>query len=91
MKFVRRAHNITLTFTNGYLSKVEQLIQVAKDKFRTRTLKPKQVRFLYDMSVFFKTTRLPIFELMQWIKWKNEVINIEMVDEKTIKIIEIKL
>ena len=89
MRWIKKPENITLTFVNGFLHKVEQERVVNGRK--VRKLRVQDVQFLDDMRTFFKTTRLPIFELMQWIKHQNENINVEIVDATTIKLININL
>lgn len=89
MKWIKKPENITLTFVNGYLHKVEQY-RVSRNK-KLKVLKVRDVQFLDDMRVFFKTTRLPIFELMQWLHFKNKNIEIEIVDSSTMKLINLTM
>ena len=88
MRFIRTPNHIDLTFTDGYLSNVEQYQEVTQ---KTRKLRVIDVEFLYDMSKFFKTRRLKMFDLMQWIHHMNSVVDVEIVNTNTVKFNNIKL
>lgn len=88
MRFLKNNKDFTLTFNNGYLHKVEQFVSGKKS---LKKVKVKDVQFLYDMWKYTKTTRIPIMELMQWIKWKNELVTIEVVSATILKLNNIKL
>lgn len=88
MRFLKNNSDFTLTFHDGYLHKVEQYVRGKKS---LKKVKVKDVQFLYDMWKYTKTQRIPIMELMQWIKHRNESVTIEVVSATTLKLNNIKL
>lgn len=87
MLYMKHPENITLTFTNGILSRVEKRVSLTK----TKRFKVKDIQFLHDISKFIKTQRIPMNELMQWITFKNKNISVEVFDADTIKLHNLNL
>lgn len=81
-------NGITLTFKDGKLFKIEKRFG---SKGKTKKLTAKDLEFTDDMRKYCKTSEIPIFEMMQYIHWVNSNPQVELVDARTIKIIDIKL
>ena len=87
MRFVKYPTDLTLTFVDGFLRKVE------KPRYGLKTIqyKIKDIQFFYDLSNYLKGRRIPMNELMQWVTYNNENINVEIVSASVIKLHNINI
>ena len=87
-KFERFTHNLTVTFKHGFVSEV-----INHGRFGTidRKIDPMSIMFIYDMSKYVKSKNVPLAEMSQWIHACNENVNIQMTDQNTIILHNIKL
>jgi hypothetical protein len=87
MRFVKYPEGLTLTFIDGFLRKVEK----PRNNLKPLRYNIREVEFFYDLSNYLNGRRIPMNELMQWVTYNNENIDVEIVSAEIIKLHNINL